>query len=57
MRLINEETVQMYLWISQPRFDISKKMNPLGGAAFDADCLTPVRILKIITAGLKNGFW
>ena len=29
----------------------------LRDAVFDADCLAPLRILKIITVGLKNGFW
>ena len=34
-----------------------QKIHPLRDAAFDTDCLSPVRILKIITVGLKNGFW
>ena len=34
-----------------------QKINPLRHAAFDADCLTSLKILKIITVGLKNGFW
>ena len=33
------------------------KIHPSRDAAFGADCLTPLRILKIITVGLKNGFW
>ena len=33
-----------------------QKIHPLGDAAFGANCLTPLRILKIITVGLKNGF-
>ena len=31
-----------------------QKIHPLRNAAFDADCLTPLKILKIITVGLKN---
>ena len=34
-----------------------QKIHPLRDAAFGADCLTPLRILKIVTVGLKNGFW
>ena len=30
-----------------------KNIHPLGDAAFGAECLTPVRILKIVTVGLK----
>ena len=30
-----------------------KYIHPLRDAAFGADCLTPVRILKIIIVGLK----
>ena len=33
-----------------------QKIHPLEDAAFDANCLTPVRILKIITVGLKMDF-
>ena len=33
-----------------------QKVHPLRDAAFGADCLTPFRILKIITVGLKSGF-
>ena len=36
---------------------LHKKICPLRDAAFGADCLTPFRILKIATVGLKNGFW
>ena len=50
--LINGKTVQIYGWISQPRFTISK-IHPLRDAAFGADCLTPFRILKIMRVGLK----
>ena len=34
-----------------------QKIPPLRDAAFGADCLIPFKILKIITVGLKNGFW
>ena len=30
-----------------------QKIHPLRDAASDADCLTPLRILKIVTVGLK----
>ena len=33
-----------------------QKNHPVQDAAFGADCFTPLRILKIITVGLKNGF-
>ena len=33
-----------------------QKIYSLLDAAFDADCLTPFRILKIITVGLKMDF-
>ena len=33
-----------------------KKVYPLRDATFGADFLTPLRILKNITVGLKNGF-
>ena len=36
---------------------IHEKIHPLRDAAFGADCLTSVKILKILTVGLKNGFW
>ena len=36
---------------------IYEKIHPLRDAAFGADCLNPFRILKIVTAILKNGFW
>ena len=36
---------------------LDQKIHPLRDTAFGADCLTPFRILKIITVGLKNGFW
>ena len=36
---------------------LCQKIHPLRDAAFGADCLTRLRILKIITVGLKNGFW
>ena len=32
---------------------IYQKIHPLRDAAFGADCLTPFRILKIVTVGLK----
>ena len=35
---------------------IYQKVYPLRDAACGADCVTPLRILKIITVGLKNGF-
>ena len=53
--VINGKAVQIYGWIYQPRFTISKIYSLLD-AAFDADCLTPFRILKIITVGLKMDF-
>ena len=34
-----------------------QKIHLLGGAAFGADCLAPLRILKVITVGLKNELW
>ena len=54
--VINGKKVQIYGCISQPRFTISK-IHMLRDAAFGADCLTPLRILKIIAVGLKNGYW
>ena len=54
--VINGKTVQTYRWISQLRFTF-QKIYPLQDTAFGADCLPPFRILKIITVGLKNGFW
>ena len=53
--VINGKTVQIYGWISQQRFTISKnkKIHPLRDAAFGADCLTSFKMLKIITVGLK----
>ena len=33
-----------------------QKLHPLRDAAFGADCLTSLKILKIVTVGLKNGF-
>ena len=35
---------------------IYQKIRPLRDTVFGADCLTPFRIFKIITVGLKNGF-
>ena len=32
---------------------IYQKIHPLRDAAFDPDCLTPFRILEIITVGLE----
>ena len=32
---------------------IYQNINPLRDAAFDADCLTALRILKIVAVGLK----
>ena len=50
--VINGETVQIYRWISAPRFDISK--NPFVRRCSNfKDCLTPLRILKCIGVGLK----
>ena len=34
-----------------------QKIHPLQDPAFGADCLTRLRIFKIVTVGLKNGFW
>ena len=39
------------------RILICQKIHRLGDAAFDADCLTPLRVLKITTVSVKNGFW
>ena len=36
---------------------IYQKIHPLRDAAFGAGCLTPFKILKIITVSLKNVFW
>ena len=36
---------------------LSQKIHPLRDAAFGADCLASFKILKIVTVGLKNGFW
>ena len=33
---------------------LCQKIHPLQDAAFGTDCLTPLRILKIITVGLKK---
>ena len=52
---INGKTVQIYGWISRPRFTFSK-IHPLRDVAFSADCLTSFKTLKILTVGLKNGF-
>ena len=54
--VINGETVQIYGWISQPRFTISE-IRLLRDVAFGADCLICFKLLKIITVGLNNGFW
>ena len=43
--VIDGETVKVY-WTYQ-------RIHPLGDAAFDTNCLTQLRILKIITVGLK----
>ena len=50
--MIIGKTAQIYGWISQPRFTVSK-IHPLRDAAFGADCLTSLKILKIITVDLK----
>ena len=34
-----------------------QKIHPSRDAAFGADCLIPLGIMKIITVGLKNGLW
>ena len=36
---------------------IYQKVQRLRDAVIDADCFTPLRILKIITVGLKTGLW
>ena len=47
-----------YIYGYLSREVLYQKIHSLRDAAFDADCLTPYRILKIITVGLKNnGFW
>ena len=51
--VINWKTVQIYGWVSRLKFTISK-IHPLRDAAFGADFLTPLRILKIITVGPKK---
>ena len=50
--VIDGKTVQIYGWISQPTFTITK-IHSLRDAAFGADCLTPLKTLKMITVGLK----
>ena len=56
--VINGKTVQISIWISVSRDLLyHQKIHPLRDAAFGADCLTPLKILKITTVGLKNGFW
>ena len=50
--MISGKKVQIYGWISQPRFTISK-IHPLRDEALSANCITPLRILKTITIGLK----
>ena len=37
-------------------FLLYQKIHPLRDAAYDADCLPPLRILKMITVSLKDGF-
>ena len=34
-----------------------QKIHPLRDTTFGADCLTSFKVLKIITVGLKDGFW
>ena len=34
-----------------------QNIHPLRDPAFAEDCLTPPKLRKIITVGLKNGFW
>ena len=34
-----------------------QKIHPLRDAEFGSDCLTLLKILKIITVGLKHQFW
>ena len=46
------EMVQIHRWISRSTFTISK-IHPLRDAAYYEDCLTPLRILRILTVGLK----
>ena len=57
--VINGETVQIimkYVLSYVSRDLIYQKIDPLRDVSFGADCLTPFRILKIITVGLKYGF-
>ena len=35
---------------------VYQKIHPLGDSAFDADCLTHLRVLKIVVVGLKDKF-
>ena len=50
--VINGKMAQIYGWISQPRFTMSK-IHLLRDTTFGEDCLSALRILKIITVGLK----
>ena len=43
-----------YIYGYLSRDVLYQKIHSLRDAAFDADCLTPYRILKIITVGLKK---
>ena len=36
---------------------IYQKIHPYRDEAFDAGCLTPLRILKFVIVPLKNAFW
>ena len=42
-----------YVFSCLSPYSIYQKVHPLRDAAFDADCLTPLRILKIIIVSLK----
>ena len=51
--VINGEMVQVYSSIFQSRFNMSI-IYSLRDTVSDADCSSPLRILKIVTVGLKN---
>ena len=53
--VINGKTVQIYGWLSQPRFTISKNQSVTRCSVW-CRLLNIFKILKIVTVGLNNGF-
>ena len=53
--VINGEMIQICCSISQPRFNVSKKMHPSRDAAFGANCLIPFRSLKMFGLKMDSG--